>query len=375
MIWKDRELQEILLNYYESLIKQLTDWSDDMQKSMENDKLFLSEKLEQIQQNLTDHFSNQLADRSAYLDKTLENDRIFLSGELEKLNRKLTNLEQEMRRLIHGRFDRLERGMLHYIPNTTLSFEVALAEHCNLNCKGCDHFSPLAEKEFPDTDKLLNDFRRLSELFGDKVEQIHLLGGEPLLNPDLIWILKETRKIFPKTQLDITTNGLLLLKQSDVFWQTCHESGIIIRPTKYPITFDYEEAERIALKWDVAYYYFNNPKEEIKTLNKSIFDMEGKQNPKRSFLLCYRANHCIQLSKGKLYTCTIAPNIHHLNKYFHLNFSVSDNDGIDIYKAKNADEILKFLAEAIPFCKYCQADKMVKGIPWATSLKSKDEWL
>ena len=26
--------------------------------------------------------------------------------------------------------------------------EVHLAEHCNLNCKGCSHFSPLAEKEF-----------------------------------------------------------------------------------------------------------------------------------------------------------------------------------------------------------------------------------
>ena len=27
-----------------------------------------------------------------------------------------------------------------------MSFEIHLAEHCNLNCKGCDNYSPVAEE-------------------------------------------------------------------------------------------------------------------------------------------------------------------------------------------------------------------------------------
>lgn len=64
-------------------------------------------------------------------------------------------------------------------------FEFHLAEHCNLNCIGCTHFSPLAEPEFLEVEDFRNDIERLSYLTGGNARFINLLGGEPLLHPEI----------------------------------------------------------------------------------------------------------------------------------------------------------------------------------------------
>jgi hypothetical protein len=68
-------------------------------------------------------------------------------------------------------------------PLESVHLEIHLAEHCNFGCKSCNHFSPLAQKSFPDVSVFARDLRRLGELFGGRARYISLLGGEPLLNP------------------------------------------------------------------------------------------------------------------------------------------------------------------------------------------------
>ena len=41
-----------------------------------------------------------------------------------------------------------------------IRFIVDIVDHCNLNCKGCGHFSPLASKSFLDLETFENDLRR-----------------------------------------------------------------------------------------------------------------------------------------------------------------------------------------------------------------------
>ena len=43
---------------------------------------------------------------------------------------------------------------------------------------------------------------------------------------------------------------------------------------------------------------------------------KGQCDPRRSFYKCFLANECIMLKDGKLYTCTLIPNIEHFNKHF-----------------------------------------------------------
>ena len=46
---------------------------------------------------------------------------------------------------------------------------------------------------------------------------------------------------------------------------------------------------------------------------------------------------------------------------------------IDIYKAESIDEILKFIVNPIPFCKYCNLDST--PIEWGLSKKEISEWV
>ena len=58
--------------------------------------------------------------------------------------------------------------------------ETHIVDHCNLKCKGCSHFSGLADPYFKSLDEFETEVRRLAD-FG--VAMFRILGGEPLLHP------------------------------------------------------------------------------------------------------------------------------------------------------------------------------------------------
>jgi uncharacterized radical SAM superfamily Fe-S cluster-containing enzyme len=116
-----------------------------------------------------------------------------------------------------------------------LRFEIHVCEHCNLNCKGCGHFSPLAKKHFLDPAVFERDCRQLSKLSNRRVELIDLMGGEPLLHPQITKIFEIARMYFDDT-IQLVTNGILLEKQNDVFWESCRRQRIDILISRYPYT-------------------------------------------------------------------------------------------------------------------------------------------
>lgn len=273
-----------------------------------------------------------------------------------------------------------EQMVQKIVPRNTLSFVVHLAEHCNLNCRGCDNFSPIAKKEFLDVNEYERDCKKLSELFDGKASTIELLGGEPLLCPNITEVMRITRECFPHTEpfgnvyggIRIVTNGLLLPKMESGFWDALRKYDIGICPTKYPVPCDYDAAEKKAKEEGAKYVYYN-PLEPVKTLFKHTLDLTGSQDAMHSFLNCHRANGCIMLAHGRLFTCTVAANAHHLKDYFNLDIKLSAEDSIDIY-SHTAREIMEFLARPIPFCRYCNIDKEKYGLPYGPSSKSIDEW-
>ena len=201
----------------------------------------------------------------------------------------------------------------------------------------------MAEKEFADIKVFEKDFARLSELLNAKIDSIGLMGGEPLLHPQLKDFLYVARKYFPETtRIQLVTNGILLLKQTEDFWKACKDNGIIIVNTKYPIPLDFDKIKEVAKKHDVKFKYYRDSGEVLKTSNKTPLDLKGKQDMNTNFIKCIHANNVCFLTKGKLFTCTVAPNIKHFNKFFNKNIPISDMDYIDIYKAQNEEEIMLF---------------------------------
>jgi MoaA/NifB/PqqE/SkfB family radical SAM enzyme len=256
----------------------------------------------------------------------------------------------------------------------TLYFDVHVVDHCNLNCKGCDNFSNISDEKYHNIEKLEKDFVRIHELANEKIESMSLMGGEPLLHPDLLKILNIAGKYFGKTDIKLFTNGILLEKQPPEFWASCKRNNIKISITRYPIKLPIEKIKKLGEEHGVFIQNQNATKITLKRLYKLQMNLEGSANPRKSFEYCHRANKCITLDDGKIYTCAIIPYIKYFNKHFSTNMEVCEKDYIDIYKASNIDEIFEFLRKPMPFCRYCNTNKTVY-FDWAVSRKEISEYI
>jgi molybdenum cofactor biosynthesis enzyme MoaA len=49
------------------------------------------------------------------------------------------------------------------------------------------------------------------------ISYLRLLGGEPLLHPDITKFIKYAKRYFPETLIGIGTNGILLPKMKNKF--------------------------------------------------------------------------------------------------------------------------------------------------------------
>jgi hypothetical protein len=257
-------------------------------------------------------------------------------------------------------------------PRKRLRFETDIVGHCNLNCKCCNHFSPLVENDFVKPEIFERDFARLSSLAGRNNENIDLMGGEPLLHPEITKLLEIARKYFDGP-INIVTNGILLEKMDTVFWESCRKNNIGIILSSYPIKLNHKNIKNLAKKHSV------NLKIRMQFMNKHQWcrlpkDLEGSQDVIDNINLCLVVNFCIFLKDGKLSTCCLPLLIDRFNGYFNKNIKVSEDDFIDIHKAESIGEIYRFLSKPMPFCRYCKMRAWEVGIEWGVSKKEISEW-
>ncbi|MCI5933899.1 MAG: radical SAM protein [Lachnospiraceae bacterium] len=252
-------------------------------------------------------------------------------------------------------------------------FEVSLAEHCNLNCKYCSHFSSIAEKEFLDIEQYRKDISRMSELLEAKSGIIYLLGGEPLLYDKVEECMIITRQAFPNSRIILLSNGLLLPKMPSSFFEVCRTHKIVVSVTMYPVNFDYQLIEDLLERENIEFDYMRMSDDEC-TFSKMPLDIKGSQDAYTSFTNCDMANQCHQLREGKVYTCSVIGCIQHFNKKFNQNLEVTEDDYVDIYQVKNKKQMLEKLAKPAPFCRYCNVQNRKENLRHEISKKEMSEW-
>jgi hypothetical protein len=246
--------------------------------------------------------------------------------------------------------------------------ETHLADHCNLNCKGCSHFAPLVTGEvFTDIEIFKRDMAGLRELF-DNIYEIRLMGGEPLLHPELLSFFDVTRQTFPKARIALFTNGIRLLRMDDMFWDSCAKNQILVKLSYYPIELKINEIKRKAKEKHVRIKIPGQIKSFFKHLNIS-----GDSDPNASFHNCRRMFKTPQLRDGKLYPCFFPAYVHFFSAYFNKSLHATENDYINIFEKVHPYEILEFMDRPIPMCRWCLTRRSYET--WGLSGRNINEWI
>jgi len=251
---------------------------------------------------------------------------------------------------------------------TSLKYlEIHLVDHCNLNCKGCGHFSPLSKPNFITTEEFKNDLLQLKQNI-IYITQLRLMGGEPFLHPKLRTLLKIARKIYPSDKIAIVTNGILLLKQKKKVLKTIKKLHVEIHITTYPV-FEQQTDKYIELlkRFNITYEI-----EHTNTFYKHI-NLTKKQDPCTAISKCRKQNYCPALKHGILFQCSGLANMHILVDYFTLETNQLPL-GLDIYDGSiDAEKILHFLDSPDPLCSHCFY--AAESFNWDRSKNNLNEWV
>ncbi len=234
---------------------------------------------------------------------------------------------------------------LNNLDSVTLpSVEFHVSDFCNLNCKGCVHFSPLFEKKFPEYNTRTGDLDKLNKIF-DQIFVVYLLGGEPLLNPELDRYITKARECFPNAEIQLVTNGLCLPSLSDELMELMRQNKITIVISEYTPTHQIikrieDRLQRFKIEYSVRSMVgkekFNRP---------LSISSSSKYNKK-----CI-SNGCTSVCDGKIARCPTLLYIDKFNEKFSQNLP---NDGIlNLNEYKSGDILINKLRERAQLCDYC----------------------
>lgn len=144
--------------------------------------------------------------------------------------------------------------------------------------------------------------------------------------------------------------------------------------TKYPVKFDYHKVAELVKSKGVAFSFYGHTDVVEKTMVCVPLDLEGRQDGRDSFLRCARANRCISLDHGKLYTCSLIPYVKYFNQKFGTKLAIEPSDYMDIHQADSFGQILDFTCKPAPFCRYCNLKGTVGNIKFGISRHERSEW-
>lgn len=246
--------------------------------------------------------------------------------------------------------------------------ECHVTDICNLKCRNCFHFCNLDEyAEHCDLKEFRSSLTALKEKFSN-ISVLRLMGGEPLLNPELPQYIYVAREIFPRAEIRVVTNGLLILNISEELTKAMNMCCAIFDVTQYPpvvnkayevIDFLEQRDIRYQLTAPVTHFYARLSKEN--------------SNPEQAFRFC--PHQCHFLRKGRLYLCTQIPMLYEHKEYFGIEIDEKEyqENGINLIKSGLSGwDILKRFSKMSSFCRFCSDKKRIEA--WEAGKAKEGDW-
>lgn len=248
--------------------------------------------------------------------------------------------------------------------------EIKITEHCNLNCSVCCDFGNIAEADEYGVETYEKDMKRLVQL-GVKIKKIRLLGGEPLLSKHVATYIKLTRTYQPEADIHLVTNGMLLRKMPQDFFEIVRGNDITVQISNYPEEknqpYIAEGRQRLEDEGVVNFEYKPVCFEIDYTFEDNLEDVE------KIFKRCNLIYNSTNLYRGRIYKCPRPISLRHYDKKY--GTALSDmSDGIDLFEQGMTSTIIEQrLEEPIRSCRYCT---LYRGyVEWGQSAPNPNYWI
>jgi sulfatase maturation enzyme AslB (radical SAM superfamily) len=199
--------------------------------------------------------------------------------------------------------------------------EMMITQACNLSCYGCTNYSDLIHSGYV----RWADGRKQIESWLERVDisDFGIMGGEPLVNPEVEeWILG-FRNLLPNAQIRFTTNGINLHKKFHVI-KLLHDIGNCVIKISHHTddprlaevihqifeSYDWRPITEYGIdRWttgDRVRFHIKKPEIFLKTYQGSYADMmPHDNNPIEAFDACIQQT-CPLLYNGRIYKCSTA---------------------------------------------------------------------
>ena len=251
-------------------------------------------------------------------------------------------------------------------PVTAKILEFFITNRCTLNCKMCLCSIPYIENpRHTPKEELFKHFERAFPLY-DSIGRVEIIGGEPMMHPDIAEIIEELLKYREKfSKIRITTNATIIPGQKLI--------DVVHKAQSLGLEFDFLLDNYGALSCNL---------EKIKALlEENQIDYRVDQyvgdNQRGNGWLCYgdftlreessdelwdKFNHCLcpkldfhDTHEGKIYSCVYAMTGVVLGK-----FTLNDDEYVDLMdESKTIEEkreiIQTFLTHPTVACRYCDS--------------------
>ena len=258
-----------------------------------------------------------------------------------------------------------------------------IIDRCNLNCAGCNDFSPLVspDDKGKSIEQITADFMLLSKI-KNEFYILNIMGGEPTLHPELSKILRIARQIFPDNKIRLLTNGT----NYDKFYRwkdAIVENKIDVVVSVYPYCPDYQErydklASILRPEVEIDEYWTAAVTDGF---NRATFSNQYGVANEEDIQTCTRRFACPQLKNGKIYLCPFAAQFDKLKTYFgdKITFDYDGKEYLDLNGDVTPKDFYDFIYGARPLmCNHCVGAHNKWLGPkhqWETTKKSLDEWV
>ena len=268
--------------------------------------------------------------------------------------------------------EHIEDMIMPFLSMPYLAYlEYHVADHCNLKCRACEHYSGLVDKPvFPVFDDFEKQMYRLKEIIND-IGVIRVLGGEPLLNKELDKYLSLTRKLYPAASICVVTNALLIKTVDESLFEVMKRENIYFSISHYPPLKDsMKDILNYLQERGVEYIIFDMVKEF--TIKQTL----NKQDSKDYFYRCLQAK-CNNFYEGKLAACFFFFMTSYFNEAFKdiIDSSLPTDGYIDIMNPYvSTEDVKKWLMTPFERCRYC---KDPISVEWSVIGKEKKltDWI